>query len=248
MKKICVVVNSRANYARIKSVLEHIKKSKKLKLQLVLGASSLVERFGNLEKVIKQDGFKITNKIYSIVEGDNPATMAKSTGLAIIELSNLFTNIRPDIVLTVADRFETIATAISSSYMNIPLVHTQGGEVTGSIDESVRHAVTKLSNLHFPSTLNAKQNVLKMGEDKKTVFLTGCPSIDLAKKQYSIRNKIQISKILKDVRGVGNLKKLVKDYIVVLQHPVTTEYKNTVRVCDVDIPALMLDYAMKVER
>ena len=88
MKKICVVVNSRANYARIKSVLEHIKKSKKLKLQLVLGASSLVERFGNLEKVIKQDGFKITNKIYSIVEGDNPATMAKSTGLAIIELSN----------------------------------------------------------------------------------------------------------------------------------------------------------------
>ena len=161
------------------------------------------------------------------MEGDNPATMAKSTGLAIIELSNLFTNIRPDIVLTVADRFETIATAISSSYMNIPLVHTQGGEVTGSIDESVRHAVTKLSNLHFPSTLNAKQNVLRMGEDKKTVFLTGCPSIDLAKKQYSIRNKIQISKILKDVRGVGNLKKLVKDYIVVLQHPVTTEYKNT---------------------
>jgi UDP-hydrolysing UDP-N-acetyl-D-glucosamine 2-epimerase len=175
MKKICVVVNSRANYARIKSVLEHIKKSKKLKLQLVLGASSLVERFGNLEKVIKQDGFKITNKIYSIVEGDNPATMAKSTGLAIIELSNLFTNIRPDIVLTVADRFETIATAISSSYMNIPLVHTQGGEVTGSIDESVRHAVTKLSNLHFPSTLNAKQNVLRMGEDKKTVFLTVAP-------------------------------------------------------------------------
>ena len=227
MKKICVVVNSRANYARIKSVLHEIKKSSKLNLQLVLGASSLVERFGELEKIIRNDGFTVTNKIYSIVEGDNPSTMAKSTGLAIIELSNLFTNIRPDVVLTVADRFETIATAIVASYMNIPLVHTQGGEITGSIDESVRHAVTKLSNLHFPSTQNSLQNLLKMGEHKRSVFLTGCPSIDLAKKQYKNRGKINLSKILNDSVGVGNLKKLVSNYIVVMQHPVTTEYKNT---------------------
>ena len=227
MKKICVVVNSRANYARIKSVLHEIKKSKKLNLQLVLGASSLVERFGDLETVIKKDGFKVTNKIYSIVEGDNPSTMAKSTGLAIIELSNLFTNIRPDMVLTVADRFETIATAISSSYMNIPLIHTQGGEVTGSIDESVRHAVTKLSNLHFPSTKKSKEYLLKMGENKKTIFLTGCPSIDLAKKQFKNRKKIDISKILYKGVGVGKLKDFIKKYIVVMQHPVTTEYKST---------------------
>ena len=175
-KKICIVVNSRANYARIKSVLIQINKSSKLELQLILGASSLVERFGDLEKIIIKDGFKVKNKIYSIVEGDNLATMAKSTGLAIIELSNLFLNIKPDIVLTIADRFETIATAIAASYMNIPLVHTQGGEITGSIDESVRHAITRLSNLHFPSTLKSMKNLIKMGEDKKMIFLAGCPS------------------------------------------------------------------------
>ena len=182
MKKICVVVNSRANYARIRSVLFEIKKNKKLSLQLILGASSLMDRIGNLSKIVKKDGFKISGKIYTIIEGNNLTTMAKSSGLAIIELSNIFENNRPDFVLTVADRFETISTAIAASYMNIPLIHTQGGEVTGSIDESVRHAVTKLSNFHFPSTLKAKQNVIRMGENKKRVFLTGCPSIDLAKK------------------------------------------------------------------
>ena len=83
--------------------------------------------------------------------------MAKSTGLAIIELSNIFENSKPDMVLTVADRFETLATAVAASYMNIPLVHTQGGEVTGSIDESVRHAITRLANIHFPATLKSKK-------------------------------------------------------------------------------------------
>jgi len=226
-KKICIVVNSRANYARIKSVLIQINKSSKLELQLILGASSLVERFGDLEKIIIKDGFKVKNKIYSIVEGDNLATMAKSTGLAIIELSNLFLNIKPDIVLTIADRFETIATAIAASYMNIPLVHTQGGEITGSIDESVRHAITRLSNLHFPSTLKSMKNLIKMGEDKKMIFLTGCPSIDLASEIYKNKNKINVEKILNKNIGVGNRANNIKDYIVVLQHPVTTEYKDT---------------------
>ena len=108
----------------------------------------------------KKDGFKVNEKVYSIVEGDNPTTMAKSTGLAIIELSNIFENTKPDMVLTVADRFETLATAVAASYMNIPLVHTQGGEVTGSIDESVRHAITRLANIHFPATIKSKK---KMG-------------------------------------------------------------------------------------
>ena len=192
-----------------------------------MGASSLVERFGDLEKIINKDGFKIKNKIYSIVEGDNLATMAKSTGLAIIELSNLFLNIKPDFVLTIADRFETIATAIAASYMNIPLVHTQGGEVTGSIDESVRHAITRLSNLHFPSSKKSMKNLKRMGENSKMIFLTGCPSIDLAYQIYKNKKKINIEKILNKNVGVGNLNNKMKDYIVVLQHPVTTEYEDT---------------------
>src|SRR6185369_12153422 len=136
-------------------------------------------RFGNVRDVIQADGFEPTASVHSIVEGETPTTMAKSTGLGILELASQFENIKPDVVLTVADRFETIATAIAASYMNIPVAHTQGGEVTGSIDEGVRHAVTKLAHIHFPATARAREFVVRMGEDPETVYLTGCPSIDL---------------------------------------------------------------------
>ena len=227
MKRICVVVNSRANYARIKSVLTEIKNHKNLNLQIILGASTLMDRFGNVSDIIEKDGFKISEKVYSIVEGDNPTTMAKSTGLAIIELSNIFENSKPDMVLTVADRFETLATAVAASYMNIPLVHTQGGEVTGSIDESVRHAITRLANIHFPATLKSKKNLIKMGEKKDSIFLTGCPSIDLAYKVSKGKKRVNVENILKKYTGVGNKFNEYRNYIIVLQHPVTTEYFKT---------------------
>jgi UDP-hydrolysing UDP-N-acetyl-D-glucosamine 2-epimerase len=139
-RKICVVVASRANYGRIKSVLNAISNSKKLELQLVVSASALLNKYGEVYKIIEKDGFEITRKAYYILEGENHIAMAKSTGLGVIELASIFDDIKPDMVLTVADRYETLATAIASTYMNIPLIHTQGGEVTGSIDESVRHA------------------------------------------------------------------------------------------------------------
>lgn len=219
-RKICVVVNSRANYGRIRSVMAAIQRDSDLELQLIVGASALLYRFGNVCELIRDDGFEPAATVYSIVEGENPTTMAKSTGMAIIELATQFENLRPDIVITVADRFETIATAIAASYMNIPVAHTQGGEVTGSIDESVRHAVTKLSHLHFPSTERAADYIVRMGEDPKTVFLTGCPSIDvLATLDLTFPDGI-----FKRYRGVGTELDPRKPYIVVLQHPVTTEY------------------------
>ena len=178
-RKICVVVHSRANYGRIKTVMREISCHPSLELQLVVGSSALLERFGSAINNIRADGFKELATVSSIIEGENPTTMAKSTGLAIIELATHFENLKPDIVLTVADRFETLATAIASSYMNIPLAHTQGGEVTGSIDESVRHAITKLAHIHFPATERAKDFILRLGEDPSSVYLTGCPAIDL---------------------------------------------------------------------
>jgi UDP-hydrolysing UDP-N-acetyl-D-glucosamine 2-epimerase len=219
-RKICVVINSRPNYSRIKSFLHEAKKSKKLDLHILVGASALLYRFGEVVKVIKKDGFKISQTVYSIVEGENPTTMAKSTGLGIVELSTHFQNLKPDIVLTVADRFETIATAIAASYMNIPVAHTQGGEMTGSIDENVRHAITKLSHIHFPSTKKAKKNLILMGENPSKVFLTGCPSIDLIKNTSLSMNK----NILTNKQGVGDKIDLTKEYIILLQHPVTTEF------------------------
>ncbi len=219
-RKVCVVVASRANYGRIKTVLKEIDKHPDLELQLIVGASALLYRFGQVVDVITQDGFEVTARLYSIVEGENLTTMAKSTGLGIIELATIFENLKPDVVLTVADRFETMATAITASYMNIPVAHTQGGEVTGSIDESVRHAITKLSHIHFVATDKSRERVIKMGEEPAHVFNTGCPAIDAI-------SSIDLSlpeDLFTRYGGVGSPIDTAKPYIVVLQHPVTTEY------------------------
>ncbi len=219
-RRICVVVHSRANYGRVKSVMQKLKDDPRIELQLIVGASALLERTGNVVNIIEQDEFKITARAPFIVEGNTPVTMAKSTGLGIIELATLFENIQPEIVVTVADRFETMATAISASYMNIPVAHIQGGEVTGSIDKLVRHAVTRLSHLHFPATGRAAQYLIRMGEDPERVFLVGCPSID------AIANidMAMPSDFFERNKGTGHPPKPNEPYIVVLQHPVTTEY------------------------
>ncbi len=219
-RKVCVVVFSRANYGRIKSVLRAVNDHPDLELQLVLGASALLQRFGNVADVIANDGFVPRAMVHTIVEGETPTTMAKSTGLGVIELATQFENLKPDVVLTVADRFETIATAIAASYMNIPVAHTQGGEVTGSIDEGVRHAVTKLAHIHFPATERARDFVVRMGEHEDTVHLTGCPSIDLV----ADLDLTLPTDLFARYKGVGPDLASSEPYMVVLQHPVTTEY------------------------
>ncbi len=226
--KIAVVINNRANYARIKSFLINSKNNKKIQIDLILAASSVVEKFGELENIIKKDGLKVSKKLYTIIEGDRPVTMAKTTAIEISELSNVFENNRPDFVFAIADRYETLSVAVAASYMNIPLLHLQGGEITGSIDESVRHAISKFANIHFPATNRSKQNLIKMGENPKTIFNVGCPSIDIAK---SIERKRKtLNSILLKYRFSMQFKislKNINDYIIVVQHPVTTEYSET---------------------
>src|SRR5258705_375087 len=117
---------------------------------------------GTVIQSIERDGFPIAARVYMVLEGENLVTSAKSTGIGLSELATVFDNIKPDAVVTVADRYETLATAVAASYMNIPLVHVQGGEVTGSIDEKGRHSVTKLSNLHLVSTKLAGEPVEKV--------------------------------------------------------------------------------------
>ena len=226
-RKICVVINNRANYARIKYFLKSAKKIKSIDLQIILGASANLDKYGELSNIIKKDGFFPRYRISTIVEGENPISMAKSTALSIMELSSIFDRIKPDIVLTVADRFETLATAVASTYQNIFLAHTQGGEVSGSIDESVRHSITKLAHIHFPSTKRSMKFLIKLGEDKKKVFLTGCPSIDILKNEKLILSNKLIKKInLTKTNGNINFK---KNYIILMQHPVTTEYLDAKR-------------------
>lgn len=219
-RRICVVVASRANYGRIKSALTAIRDHPDLELQLVVGASALLTRYGPAINVIRADGFEPAAAPYFVVEGENPTTMAKSTGLGIVELSSVFENLKPHIVLTVADRHETLSTAVAATYMNIPLAHTQGGEVTGSIDESVRHAITKLAHVHFPATVEAKERLLRLGEDPETVFWTGCPALDIVV-QTETRMDVDL---FRKYRGVGPEFDLSRGFLLVIQHPVTTEY------------------------
>ncbi len=222
-RRICAVVASRANYARIKSALLSLSQSPSVELQIVVTASALLPRYGYLPEIIAKDGLTISANVHMIIEGSTPSTMAKSTGLGIIELSSQFERMRPNFVLTVADRFETMASAIAASYMNIPLAHTQGGDITGSIDESVRHSITKLSHIHFPATKLSYDRLLRMGEQPSAVFMTGCPSIDLLVKVP----KQLTPRFFETIQGVGASIDPTAPYLVVLQHPVTTEYEDS---------------------
>jgi len=223
-RKVCVVITARPSYSRFKTALRAIADHEDLELQLVVGGSALLHNYGETVRCIELDGFEIAARVHMVVEGENPITSAKSTGLGLIELTTVFGNLGPDVVVTIADRYETLATAIAASYMNIPLAHVQGGEVTGSIDEKVRHAVTKLSDLHFVATERAAERVVRMGEDPATVFVTGCPSIDLAAAVLD-DPELDFDPFSK-YGGVGPSFDISGGYLVVMQHPVTTEYEE----------------------
>lgn len=224
-RKIAVVITARPSYSRVKTVLTAIKKHPELELQLIVAASALLERYGSAVNYIEKDGFEIAAKVFNVLEGENLTAAAKTTGIGILELSTVFDNLKPDIVVTVADRFETMATAIAASYMNIPLAHIQGGEVTGNIDEKVRHSITKLADYHFVASENAKNRVIQLGENPEMVFNTGCPSIDIA--QEVSKNKELTFNPYEKYGGVGSMPEITNGYIVVMQHPVTNEYQDS---------------------
>ena len=200
MKKICVVIGSRANYSSIKSAMRAIDAHPDLQLQLVVGASALLDRYGTVLELIESDGFEPDERVFMLIEGETPATMAKSTGLGLLELPTSFERLQPDVVITVGDRFETMATALAATYMNIPLAHTMGGEVSGNIDESIRHAVTKFAHVHFPACTDAAERLVKLGEDPETVHVVGCPRMDLVSEVLA-QNGDNLSQIFQD--GVG---------------------------------------------
>lgn len=174
-RKVCVVITARPSYSRIKTALLAMREHPDIELQLVVAASALLDRYGTVVNEIIKDGFEITRRVYMVLEGESPVSMAKTTGLGMMELATIFDNIAPDLVVTIADRYETLATAVAAAYLNVPLAHIQGGEVTGSIDEKVRHAITKLADLHLVSTDKAYERVVRMGEHPERVHVTSLP-------------------------------------------------------------------------
>ena len=242
MKKICVFVGSRANYSSARTIMKEIQRHPKMELQLLLGASALLDRFGNLEQIIKDDGFDVNEKFFMVVEGENPITMAKSTGLGIIDMTNIISNLNPDIVLVIGDRYEIMSVVIAAAFMNIPIAHTMGGERSGTIDESIRHAITKFSHIHFPANEDAKDRIIKMGEDPATVINVGCPRMDYIMEvldDIKHGKKYSSDHIFKHYKGVGgNFNLEVENFILVSYHPVTTEFGMNRKYTEILLQAL----------
>ena len=228
MKKISIYVGSRANYSSAFSLMKSIQNHPNLELSLVLSGAAVLPRFGDIRKLVKEDGFEADIITNSLVEGETPTAMAKSIGLGMIDYSTSLEKLDPDFVIAIGDRFDVLPWVISAAMMNIPIAHTMGGERSGTIDESIRHAITKFSNIHFPANFDSANRIEKMGEDPKTIFTVGCPRIDFildCLKKFKKGNILSSKEIFELYGGVGekfNLKE--ESFLLVSFHPVTTEF------------------------
>lgn len=221
-RKILFPITSKIHYARQKLLLGLLKRHPQFELQLVLGGSVLVEKYADqFATAIARDGFAIRDTLYNVIDGGNHVSMAKSAGLTALELSNTIQRLNPDIVLVRADRFEQLAIAMVAAYLNKTIAHIEGGDVSGTIDESVRHAITKLAHIHFVTNEAARRRVIQMGENPQMVFDVGSTDIEFAS---SVRKKLD-ERFMRRI-GTGHNVDFKKPFIMVIQHPVTTELNN----------------------
>jgi UDP-hydrolysing UDP-N-acetyl-D-glucosamine 2-epimerase len=218
-RKICVVLVDRANYGRLKPVMQAIAAHPALSLQVVAAGTMLLERFDQPVRIVRQDGFEVHGEIYIELEGSTPATMAKSAGFGVVEFASEFQRLKPDVVLLIGDRYEALSAAIAAAYMNLCIAHIQGGEVSGSIDESARHAISKFAHFHFPSTRRAAAYLIRMGERPDTILAVGCPSSDLARELDR-----RLDPAVVNATGAGAEIDVTRPYLLALFHPTTTEY------------------------
>lgn len=220
-RKICVAVTARPSYSRIRSALVAIRARDDLDLQLIAAASALSDKYGNVVEVMEAEGFRIDRRVEMGGESGTLVAQARSTGIGLSAMATAFDALKPDWVVSVADRFETMATAVAAAYMNIPLAHVQGGEITGNIDEKVRHAVTKLADLHLVANEKAQERVVRMGERASRVVVTGCPSIDVARE--AIADPALADALVQQLGGRTGLD-LGRGFLIVSQHSVTNEH------------------------
>jgi len=213
--------------------MEAIRCHPKLELQVLAAGTMVLERFHQPVQVIRQDGFQVDGEIYIELEGSTPVTMAKSVGFGVVEFASEFQRLKPDLILLIGDRYEALAAAIAAAYMNICIAHIQGGEVSGSIDESTRHAITKFAHFHFPSTRRSAEYLIRMGENPDTILAVGCPSSDIA--QHLDRT---LSSEIANFGGSGTWIDVTKPFLLVIFHPTTTEYGNERRQMEEILKAL----------
>ncbi len=231
MKKVAVITGTRADYGIFRPVLNAIQKSPELTLSLIVTGMHLSEKFGHTVNEIERDGFTIDAKIHLGLLEDTGASMARDVGDCILGFTDVFEQIKPDVILILGDRGEMLAAAITGAYMNIPVGHLHGGEVSGNVDESVRHAITKLSHIHFPATEESAARIKKLGEDEFHIHVVGAPALDTILSERLIP-KEKIAKMF-------NLD-TAKPIILAVQHPVTTELDDVERQIRETMEALVI--------
>ncbi|MFN7623930.1 MAG: UDP-N-acetylglucosamine 2-epimerase, partial [Acidobacteriota bacterium] len=222
-RRVCVILVDRANYGRLKPVMRAIAGQAELELQVIAAGTMLLERFDQPVRIVREDGFRVDGEIYIELEGSTPATMAKSVGFGVVEFASEFQRLKPEVVLLIGDRYEALAAAIAAAYMNICIAHIQGGEVSGSIDESARHAISKFAHFHFPSTPRAADYLIRMGERPETILTVGCPSSDLASGLAKGQDGAVTSEIVNRT-GAGVEIDVTRPFQLVVFHPTTTEF------------------------
>lgn len=228
MKKIAVYVGSRANYSSARSIMQAIKAHPDLELGFVLAGAAVLPRFGDLRKRVQEEGFIPDIVTNTIVEGETPTAMSKSIGLGMIDYSMSLEKLAPDCAIAIGDRFDVLPWVLAASMMNIPVAHTMGGERSGTIDESIRHAITKFANIHFPANQDAAARIIKMGEHENSVNVVGCPRIDYVIEcldEIKAGNLISSEEIFRHYKGVGREFDIeTEPFLLVSFHPVTTEF------------------------
>ena len=218
-KKLIIVTERRADYAKLRPIIKEIKNSNNLECYLVVTGSHLMKKHGYTIKEIKKNGVKIYKK-FTMFPRNSKNThdeMALAFGKAVTNMTKIIKKIKPDIVFTGFDLGANLAAAIVGAHMNIHVAHLEGGDITGTIDDSIRHAISKFAHIHFTTNDSAKKRLIKMGEKSKNIFVVGNPSLDMIKKIKKIPTK--------ELEKEFNIQ-LNRPFILLLQHTVTTEFDN----------------------
>jgi len=225
-RKVCVVLTTRGNYGKMKSMMRAFRDDSRVELQVIIAGAVLLSRYGDIAAAIERDGFTIDRRIHYILEGDAPVVIAQSAGIATTAFAQVLHQLQPDVLVLIGDRFETLSIALAAVCLNLPIAHVEGGEVSGSIDEGIRHAVTKLAHVHFAANPEAAERIVRLGEDPATVHTVGTPTLDLIA-ELDLTNRSHLDHYLS--QGSDRRINTARDYVVVLQHPVVTEYEATRR-------------------
>lgn len=230
MRRIAILTGSRGDYSIYSSVLDEIDKRQDIEYELIVTGMHLSEKFGRTVKEIKKDKRKIGAEVPMLKYGDTLSGMVKNTGLAVIGIARALEKISPAVVLVLGDRGEQLAAAIAGAHMNIPVAHLHGGELSGTIDESIRHAITKFSHIHLVATEKSRERLIRLGEIKENIYLVGAPGVDGVKKKVKIKRE-----------EIARFFNLDPSHIIILavQHPVTTEFNSARHNMEIVVDALI---------